>query len=101
MKIALAGTGAMGVIHMKALQKIDGVEVVSIAARTEESGKAFANIRKTGVARTLISTDLGQTINPPVAEGFAMFAQKLLDAGFSADDVRMMAVTNPTRLVED
>src|SRR5712691_9418548 len=43
MKIALAGTGAMGVIHMKALQKIDGVEVVSIAARTEESGKAFAD----------------------------------------------------------
>ena len=43
MKIALAGTGAMGVIHMKALQKIEGVEVVSIAARTEESGKAFAD----------------------------------------------------------
>jgi 2-hydroxy-4-carboxymuconate semialdehyde hemiacetal dehydrogenase len=43
MKIALAGTGAMGVIHMKALQKIDGVEVVSVASRTEESGKAFAD----------------------------------------------------------
>jgi 2-hydroxy-4-carboxymuconate semialdehyde hemiacetal dehydrogenase len=43
MKIALAGTGAMGVIHMKALQKIDGVEVVSIASRTEASGKAFAD----------------------------------------------------------
>jgi hypothetical protein len=62
---------------------------------------AFANIRKTGVARTLISTDLGQTINPPVAEGFAMFAQRLLDAGFSNDDLRTMAVTIPTRLVED
>ena len=62
---------------------------------------AFANIRKTGVARTLISTDLGQTINPPVAEGFAMFAQRLLDAGFSHDDLRTMAVTIPTRLVED
>jgi hypothetical protein len=62
---------------------------------------AFANIRKTGVARTLIATDLGQTINPPVAEGFAMFAQRLLDAGFSAEDVRTMAVTNPTRLVEE
>ena len=61
---------------------------------------AFANIRKTGVARTLISTDLGQTINPPVAEGFGMFAQKLLDAGFTPDDVRTMAVTNPTRLVQ-
>jgi hypothetical protein len=61
---------------------------------------AFANIRKTGVSRTVISTDLGQTINPPVAEGFAMFVQRLLDAGFSADEVRTMAVTIPTRLVE-
>lgn len=62
---------------------------------------AFANIRATGVARSLISTDLGQTINPPVAAGFGMFAQKLLDAGFSPADVRTMAVTIPTRLVED
>jgi len=62
---------------------------------------AFANIRKAGVSRALISTDLGQTINPPVAEGFGMFAQKLLDAGFTVDDVRTMAVTNPTRLVEE
>jgi len=61
---------------------------------------AFDNIRKTGVSRTLVSTDLGQIINPPVADGFAMFAQRLLDAGFSVDDVRMMAVTNPTRLVD-
>ena len=61
----------------------------------------FANIRKSGVQRTVISTDLGQTINPPVAEGFGMFAQKLLDAGFTTDEVRMMAVTNPTRLVEE
>src|SRR5213594_3824939 len=30
---------------------------------------AFANIRATGVSRTMISTDLRQTINPPVAEG--------------------------------
>jgi len=61
----------------------------------------FANIRKTGVSRTIVSTDLGQTINPPVAEGFGMFAQKLLDAGFTRDEVRMMAVTNPTRLIEE
>src|SRR5215467_773065 len=62
---------------------------------------AFANIRRSGVKRSVISTDLGQTINPPVAEGFAMFAQKLLDAGFTVEDVRTMAVTNPTRLVEE
>lgn len=43
MKIALAGTGAMGEIHVKALAKIESVEVVSIAARTEESARAFAD----------------------------------------------------------
>ena len=42
MKICLAGTGAMGVIHRKALAKIAGVEVVSVNSRTDESGKAFA-----------------------------------------------------------
>jgi hypothetical protein len=62
--------------------------------------ETFSNIRQTGVERTVISTDLGQTINPPVAEGFGMFAQKLLDAGFSVSDVRTMAVSNPTHLIE-
>ena len=62
---------------------------------------AFANIRRTGVARSVISTDLGQTINPPVADGFALFAQRLLDAGFSPAEVRTLAVTNPTRLIEE
>jgi hypothetical protein len=79
--------------------------VIEHCFTTTYTGKAtwdatFANIRKTGVSRTMISTDLGQTINPPVAEGFAMFAQHLLDAGFSAEEVRTMAVTIPTRLVE-
>jgi len=41
-KICLAGTGAMGAIHMKALKKIDDAAVVSINSRTDESGKAFA-----------------------------------------------------------
>jgi hypothetical protein len=80
--------------------------VIEHCFTTTYTGKAswastFANIRKVGVSRTIISTDLGQTINPPVAEGFGMFAQRLLDAGFTADEVRTMAVTNPTRLVEE
>ena len=60
----------------------------------------FANVRKTGVERTMLSTDLGQTINPPVAEGFALYAQKFLDAGFSIEEVRQMAVTIPGQLLE-
>jgi uncharacterized protein DUF6282 len=72
---------------------------------TMHTGKAswegvMESIRKAGPARCLLSTDLGQPINPPVSEGFAMFAQKLLDAGFSVGDVRQMAVTNPASFVE-
>jgi hypothetical protein len=72
---------------------------------TMYTGKAswegvFEAIRKAGPERCVLSTDLGQTINPPVAEGFAMFAQKLLEAGFTSAEVRRMAVTNPAALVE-
>jgi hypothetical protein len=48
----------------------------------------------------VLSTDLGQAINPPVAEGFAMFAQTLLDAGFSVEEIRRMAVVNPAELIQ-
>jgi len=62
-------------------------------------GRAMGAIRAVGPERCIISTDLGQTINPPVSEGFAMFAQKLLDDGFSVEDVRRMAVSNPASWV--
>lgn len=42
MNICLAGTGAMGEIHAKALAKIEGVQIVSVAGRTEESARKFA-----------------------------------------------------------
>jgi 2-hydroxy-4-carboxymuconate semialdehyde hemiacetal dehydrogenase len=42
MKICLAGTGAMGEIHVKALSKIDGAEIVSVSGRTDDGAKAFA-----------------------------------------------------------
>jgi hypothetical protein len=72
---------------------------------TMYTGKAswegvYESIRRAGPERCILSTDLGQTINPPVAEGFAMFAQQLLDAGFSGAEVRRMAVTNPAEWVE-
>jgi hypothetical protein len=60
---------------------------------------AMDAIRATGCERTLLSTDLGQTINPGVAEGFAMFAQKMLDAGFTSAEVRRMTAQNPKDLV--
>jgi hypothetical protein len=72
---------------------------------TMHTGKApwetvIDSIRKVGAERCLLSTDLGQTINPPVADGFAMFAQRLLDAGFKVDEIRRMAVSNPAEYVQ-
>lgn len=51
----------MGVIHMKALQKIDGVEVISVNARTAETGKEFAAEWKIPYS----STNLEECIDQP------------------------------------
>jgi hypothetical protein len=59
----------------------------------------FANIRAVGIERTMLATDLGQKTNPPVAEGFAAFAQRLLNAGFTTTEINRMAATNPAALV--
>jgi hypothetical protein len=71
---------------------------------TPYSGKTtwehvYAGLRATGAAGSVISTDLGQPANPAPAEGLADFAARLMEAGFTADEVRRMAVVNPAELV--
>ncbi len=87
------------------LELADLGAIIEHCFTTMHTGKApwdavLNSIRKVGAARCVLSTDLGQTINPPVAEGFAMFAQTLIDAAFSMEEIRRMAVTNPGALVE-
>jgi hypothetical protein len=60
--------------------------------------QTFEAIRATGPEHNVLSTDLGQPANPPVEDGLALMADRLLEAGFSEDDVRTMAVTN-TRML--
>ena len=55
-------------------------------------------VRAVGPERTVLSSDLGQVANPPVEDGLALMAQRLLDAGFTEDEVRTMAVANTRRL---
>jgi hypothetical protein len=55
----------------------------------------FDNIRYAGIESSFISSDLGQTHNPPVEDGMALMVDRLLTAGFSESDIRTMAVTNP------
>jgi hypothetical protein len=58
----------------------------------------FEAIRATGPEHNVLSTDLGQVTNPPVEDGLALMADRLLEAGFSEHDVRTMAVEN-TRML--
>jgi hypothetical protein len=55
-------------------------------------------IRATGAERNLLSTDLGQPANPPVEDGLALFADRLLEGGFGEDEIRTMTVVNSARL---
>lgn len=55
-------------------------------------------IRATGPEHSVVSTDLGQPRNPPVQDGMALFADRLLDAGFSEDEVVTMTVANTRRV---
>jgi Family of unknown function (DUF6282) len=54
--------------------------------------------RAVGAERSLLSSDLGQVKNPPVEDGLALMADRLLDAGFAEDEVRTMAVENTRRV---
>ncbi|MEU8182089.1 DUF6282 family protein [Micromonospora sp. NPDC049044] len=58
----------------------------------------FANIRQVGAEHSILSSDLGQPFNPPVEDGLALFADRLLDAGFSEQDIHTMAVVNSRRV---
>jgi Family of unknown function (DUF6282) len=58
-----------------------------------------AAIRAAGPGRCVISTDFGQRGNPTPVEGLQLFADALLAAGFAEQELRMMAVENPARLV--
>jgi hypothetical protein len=58
----------------------------------------FEAIRATGPEHNVLSTDLGQVANPPVEDGLALMADRLLEAGFSEQNVRTMAVDNTRRL---
>ena len=93
------------------LTAAEQIEVADMGAFIEHcftttyTGKAdwetlYANVRAVGAERCILSTDLGQTINPPVAEGFGLYAQMFLDNGFSSDQIRRMAVQNTRDLVE-
>ena len=62
--------------------------------------ETLQNIRKVGVSSTIVATDLGQTTNPGLQEGFEIFIDKLLDEGFTESEVRQVTRDNAAGLLE-
>ena len=70
---------------------------------TPHSGKTtwehvFDGVRAVGVERTLFSSDLGNPDYPAVEDGLALWADRLLGAGFGEEEVRDMIVGQSRRL---
>jgi hypothetical protein len=58
----------------------------------------IANIREAGYEHSILSTDLGQVFNPPVENGMGIMVDHLLAAGFTDEEVHVMAVVNSRRV---
>ncbi|TDB95255.1 DUF6282 family protein [Actinomadura sp. 7K534] len=61
-------------------------------------GVWLENIRAVGPEHSVLSSDLGQPFNPPVEDGMALMADRLLAEGFTEDEVHRMAVLNSRSL---
>jgi 2-hydroxy-4-carboxymuconate semialdehyde hemiacetal dehydrogenase len=64
MKIVVAGQGAFGVKHLEAIQKIEGIEVASLAGGSPDSTKAVAE--RFSIPHW--TTDLGEALAQPGVE---------------------------------
>jgi predicted metal-dependent phosphotriesterase family hydrolase len=47
----------------------------------------------------IMSTDLGQSYNPPAPEGMRLFIGTMLRKGLKEDQVEVMVKTNPAKLL--
>ena len=56
-------------------------------------------VKAVGAEHSIMSTDLGQSYNPPAPEGMRMFIATLMRKGLNADQIELMVKTNPIKLL--
>ncbi|WP_413248306.1 DUF6282 family protein [Sinomonas flava] len=61
---------------------------------------ALRGIRACGTGSTLLTGDLGQPHNGPIASGIKRWATCLHDAGFAPEQIRQLLVTNPREALQ-
>ncbi|MHB8566969.1 MAG: DUF6282 family protein [Nitrososphaerales archaeon] len=61
--------------------------------------KIVEAIKEVGAERCILSSDMGQPVNPLPAEGYRMFIETMMHLGISKDDVDTMTKKNPAKLL--
>ncbi|MPZ48820.1 MAG: cytosolic protein [Dehalococcoidia bacterium] len=61
--------------------------------------ETLGNIREVGPSSTIIATDLGQTINPALTEGFEIFIDKMIEFGLSDQEIKQITQHNAASLL--
>jgi hypothetical protein len=61
--------------------------------------ETIGNIQALGPSSTIVATDLGQTTNPDLQEGFEIYITKLLEAGFTEAQIKQMTQHNAASLL--
>ena len=67
--------------------------------RRASPAELAAAVRDLGVNRCVVTTDFGQWMNPPPAEGMRMAIAELLHAGMKPEEVAALVKHNPLELV--
>ncbi len=84
-KLCLAGEGAMGLNHIKALKTLEDVEVVTLAGGVEEDAAAFA--REWGIPH--YSLDLEECLNQPGVDAVLLTSPNQVHASQAELAMRM------------
>lgn len=63
------------------------------------SAELAENIREIGVDHCVVSTDVGQRVNPSVPESLRILGEVLLEEGFTAAEFERLAATKPKELL--
>jgi hypothetical protein len=79
------------------------IEQCAIAVQGEGGDAVFdgiaAQVRSAGTDHVVLSTDLGQAANPDPPEGFGLWVDRFLGAGFTEAEVGLMVRGNPRKLL--
>jgi hypothetical protein len=67
---------------------------------TRAPAEYAAAIKAVGAQHFVLSTDLGQAVNPIHPLGFKTFLMEMMQAGITQDEIALMTRTNPARLLD-